>query len=331
MKVLVTGADGFVGRMLNKRLCSAGFAIRAATLEPVEAGACYASQGEPVTASIENVAIGDISSRTDWSEVMDGVDAVVHLAARVHIMRDDATNPLAEYRRVNTQGTELLARAAADAGVKRFVYISTIKVNGDTTRGRGPFSESDEPAPTDPYAHSKWEAEQSLRRIAEESSLELVVVRPPLVYGPGVRGNFLALLGLVDRGLPLPLGGTRNARSLVYIENLCDFLARCVDHPGAAGRVFLVNDGEDLSTSELIRRLAGHLGKSVRLIDIPETPIRILAKLAGREEIVSRLFDSLVVDSKLAKEVMGWTAPVSVDDGLARTCAWFARRRREEP
>ena len=326
-RVLVTGADGFVGRTLSRHLSAAGYAVRAATWEAVDFRLCLDSPTQSPPGGWENTVIGDIGPGVDWSEATRGVDAIVHLAARVHVMRDDAADPLSEYRRVNTQGTEALARTAAAAGVKRFVYISTIKVNGESTQGRGPFTPNDPPAPVDPYGVSKWEAEQAVRRIAADTGLEVVVVRPSLVYGPGVRGNFEALLRLVCRGLPLPLGGISNARSLVGLDNLCDLLMRCVERPAAAGGTFLAGDGKDLSTTELVRRMAWHMGKRLVLFSMPEGLVRGLAGLLGKRDVVSRLFDSLVVDSSSARDALGWRPPVTVDDGLTKTCRWFVESR----
>jgi len=326
-RVLVTGADGFVGRALNRRLCAAAHTVRAATWEPADFTSCFDCPPASAPGGWENVVTGDIGPDTDWSAALDGVDAVVHLAARVHIMRDDSPDPLSEYRRVNTHATEGLARAAAMAGVKRIVYVSTIKVNGETTQGRGPFTPNDPPAPADPYGISKWQAEQALARIAAETGLEVVVVRPALVYGPGVRGNLEALLKLAAGGLPLPLGGITNARSLIGLDNLCDLLIRCVEHPAAAGRTFLVSDGEDLSTTELVRRLARHMGRRQILLSVPEGLVRAFAGLVKKRDVASRLFDSLIVDSSEVRRALDWSPPVTVDNGLARTCQWFLRSR----
>ena len=247
---------------------------------------------------------------------------VVHLAARVHVMHDNAADPLHEFRRVNVAGTAALARAAAALGVRRLVFVSTAKVNGESTSGR-PFAEGDPAAPQDPYAVSKWEAEEALRSVTATTGLEVTIVRPPLVYGPGVRANFLRLMLLVARGLPLPLPDTNNRRSLIGVENLADCLVRCVSHPGAANQTFMVSDGEDVSTRELIAGLARALGRSARFLPVPEFAVRLAARLVGKEAAVDRLLGSLVIDSGKARQTLGWKPPVTLDSGLAATARWY--------
>ena len=246
---------------------------------------------------------------------MSGVTAVVHLAARVHVMRDTAADPLSEFRRVNVDGTLNLARAAAAAGVKRFVYLSSLKVNGES----GTFAADDPPAPQDAYGISKHEAEAGLRMIAAHGTLEVVIIRPPLVYGPGVRANFAALVRAIARGIPLPLGAVRNLRSLVGIDNLVDFILTCIGHPAATNETFLVSDGEDLSTTDLARRLARAMGRRARLIPVPAAALMLMATAIGRRDVAERLLGSLQVDISKSRRRLAWNPPISVDEGLRRT------------
>ncbi len=249
MKALVTGATGFVGMALCDRLAASGYGV---------VPAVRSKSGLP-----NEVVVGNLDASTDWLPALIGCDAVVHLAARVHVMGDTAQNPLALYLATNTEATLNLARQAAEAGVKRFVFISTIKVNGEGCDA--PYRETDVPAPEDAYAISKWEAEQGLQRIAADTGLEVVTLRPPLVYGPGVKANFLRLLRTVERGWPLPLGAIRNLRSLLYLGNFVDAIRVCAEHPAAAGQTFLLDDGEPVSTPELVRAVAHAMGRPARL------------------------------------------------------------------
>jgi nucleoside-diphosphate-sugar epimerase len=252
-----------------------------------------------------------------------GVDIVVHLAARVHVMRDSATDPLAEFRRVNVAGTERLALAAATAGVRRFVFLSSVKVNGE----KGGYNESDPPAPQDAYGISKHEAELGLRVIAAETGMEVVIIRPPLVYGPGVKANFHVLLWAVARGVPLPLGAIHNRRSLVALDNLVDIIVTCIDHPAAANQTFLVSDGEDLSTTELIRHLARAMGRPARLIPVPASVLMAGATLLGKREVAARLCGSLQVDITKARELLGWLPPITMDEGLRRAAEHYLQHQ----
>jgi nucleoside-diphosphate-sugar epimerase len=318
LKVLVTGANGFVGNVLCRRLANAGHAPRAGIRAPTQASNPGITSDSPVDIAV----LGDIGRSTTLAEALNGVAVVVHLAARVHMMHDDAADPLQEFRRVNVAGTEALARAAVDRGVRRLVFVSTSKVNGESTSGR-PFTEADPSDPQDPYGVSKWEAEEVLRSIGSTTGIEIVIVRPPLVYGPGVRANFLRLMKLVERGFPLPLPDTKNRRSLVGVENLADFLVRCVSHPEAANETFMLSDGEDVSTRELIVRLALALARPAHFLPVPEFAIRLAARLSGKEAAVNRLFGSLVVDSGKARQKLGWRPPVPLDSGLAATARWY--------
>jgi nucleoside-diphosphate-sugar epimerase len=315
MRVLVTGATGFVGTALCDMLHQHGYAVR---------GAQRVLQSR-VGWNLEPVAVGELGPGTDWSAALEDVQMVVHLAARVHVMRETAADPLAEFRRVNVSATEHLALQAVVAGTKRFVYVSSIKVNGERTEGRG-FTADAEPRPEDTYALSKFEAENALREIGERTGLEVVIVRPPLVYGPGVKGNFLSLLRWVERGLPLPLARCDNRRSLVGITNLADLLTRCVSHPAAAGKIILAGDGEDLSMPELIRRLARALGRPARLLPVPVSWLRLAARSLGKPGIYERLCGSLQIDIRDTRQTLAWTPPSTVDEELARTARWFLRQ-----
>jgi nucleoside-diphosphate-sugar epimerase len=249
------------------------------------------------------------------------VNAVVHLAARVHTLRETAADPLAEYRRVNLDGTRRLAAAAARQGVSRLVFVSTSKVNGEASAR--PFTESDSPRPEDAYARSKWEAEQALARIGQETGLGYVILRPPLVYGPGVGANFGRLMRWVARGVPLPLGAVDNRRSLLYLGNLVDAIRVCLDHPAAGGRTYLLSDGEDVSTPELVRRIAAALGVAPRLFSVPVPLLRLAASTIGQRQEIERLVGSLQVDSARIRRELGWSAPATMREALAETARWF--------
>jgi nucleoside-diphosphate-sugar epimerase len=314
-RLLVTGASGFVGSRVCSLLVDRGVAVRAAVR----------STHSELPAGLEIAAVGDIGPSTPWTDALARVDCVVHLAARVHQMKDRAPDPLAAYREVNALGTANLARAAAAAGVRRLVFLSSVKVLGD---GRAmPYRETDTPAPPDPYGQSKWEAEQALAETAAKTGLEVVILRPPLVYGPGVRANFLRLMELVSRGVPLPLGAIGNRRSLAFVGNLADAVLAAATHPAAAGETFLVSDGEDLSTPELIRRLAAALDRAPRLLHVPPALLRGAAGVLGKRAAAERLLGSLAVDSTRIRERLGWTPPYSVDRGLAETARWFLAQR----
>jgi len=312
MKFLITGANGFVGKPLCTELLRQGQSVRAA----------LRSASKPVD-DVEVVISGSIDGRTDWTEALRGVDVAIHLAARVHVMRETAGDPLAEFLEVNLHGTANLAQQAARAGVKRFVYVSSIKVNGEQTSATQPLTELDKANPQDPYAISKWQAEQALQRIAQETNLEVVIVRPPLVYGPGVKGNFISLLAAIDKGIPLPLASANNARSLVYVGNLVDALIACATHPAAAGQTYLVSDGEDISTALLTEKIANALGRSSRSFHLPPTLLRAVAVLAGRSEQVDRLFGSLRISNKKIRGELFWSPPYTLEQGLRATADWY--------
>lgn len=307
MAILVTGASGFVGQALSAALQHQGHDVRRVVRQASMPG---------------DVAVGDVGEHTDWSSALgSGVDAVVHLAARAHVMHDKLADPLAEYRRVNVQGTANLARQAAQAGVRRFVFISSVKVNGEATQPGQPFTPDDAPAPQDDYGLSKHEAEQALWQVARETGMEVVVIRPPLVYGPGVKGNFARMVQWVRQGVPLPLGAVHNRRSLVALDNLVDFIALCASPertPQAANQVFLVSDGDDVSTTELLRRVAHAYRVPDRLVPVPVPWMRGAARVLGKAAVADRLLGTLQVDSSKARDLLGWSPPVSMQAQLRK-------------
>ena len=314
VKALVTGASGFIGQGLTRRLCmEPGFEVRAAVRRPVP---------QPVT-GVGYVEVGDLGPSTEWGDAVRDADVLVHAAARVHVMNDAAVDPLAEYRRVNVEGTLSLARQAIAAGVRRFVFLSSIKVNGEGRPLGQPYRADDRPAPVDPYGVSKLEAEDGLRQLLRGTATDLVVIRPVLVYGPGVKANFLTMMRWVHSGLPLPLGAVPNKRSLVALDNLVDLLAVCCVHPAASDQTFLAGDDEDLSTTELLRRIGVALNRPARLLPVPIGVLRGAAKLLGRGDIAQRLFGSLQVDIAKARERLGWAPPTSVDAALRKTAQHY--------
>lgn len=268
------------------------------------------------------VAVAGLTAQTDWS-TLTGQDVVIHSAARVHVMNDQSADPLAEFRKVNVDGTLHLAHHAAAAGVRRFIFISSIKVNGEGTAPSKPYTAFDTPAPQDPYGVSKMEAEQGLREIAQQTGMEVVVIRPVLVYGPGVKANFRSMMSWVNRGIPLPLGAIHNKRSLVSLDNLVDLIVTCIDHPRAANQTFLVSDGEDLSTSEMLSKMAAALGRPARLLPVPATVLEGAAGLLGKRGVAQRLCGSLQVDIGHTRETLGWSPPVSVDQGFRAAASAF--------
>jgi nucleoside-diphosphate-sugar epimerase len=308
---VVTGASGFVGSSLSTSLATAGFRVRAAVRAGTPAELPYCS-------GFQRAILGDISASTGWSSVLTNVDCVVHCAALAHVMHETAGDALAAYRAVNVDGSRRLAEQAAIAGVRRLVYLSSVKVNGEQTLLGAPFLFSNTPAPRDAYGTSKWEAEQGLWEISAKTGLEVVVVRPPLVYGPGVKGNLARLLKLVRLGLPLPFSAVQNMRSLIGLDNLVDLLIRCIDHPAAAGQTFLVSDGEDLSTPDLIRQMAAAMNRSPRLFPLPISLLRLAGSAFGKRAEIDRLVGSLQIDSSHTRRVLGWTPPVSVEEGVRR-------------
>ena len=310
--VLVTGATGLIGSAVLQAVHSCtGSAARGAVRNGAEA--TVGSAGPMWT------PVGDIGPACNWSQALAGMRHVIHTSARAHIMRDAATDPLAEFRRVNFDGTLNLARQSAAAGVRRFVFLSSIKVNGEQTDPGRAFAADDPTNPQDPYAISKHEAEVGLRAIAADTGMEVVIIRPPLVYGPGVKANFVALLRAVARGVPLPLGSIHNLRSLIALPNLVDFILTCLTHPAAANQTFVVCDGEDLSTPDLVRRMARAMDRPARLLPVPPSMLIAGAALVGKRAAAERLCGNLQIDNRKARDLLGWTPPIDVDEGVCRT------------
>lgn len=308
MTVLVTGAQGFIGSALCAALSHTPMRLRVAVRRPTAA-----------LPGVEMAPIASIGPQTPWTDALQDCHTVIHLAARAHVMREEAVDPLAAYRSVNTDGTLHLARQAASAGVRRFIFLSSIKVNGEATTPGHAFRASDTPHPLDPYGTSKWEAELGLHRIAQDTGMEVVTIRPPLVYGPGVKANFAALLRAVANKLPLPLGAIHNLRSLVGLDNLVDLILTCATHPAAAQQTFLVSDGEDISTTELVRRMARATGKPSRLLPVPAQLLLAGARWVGQGAAAQRLCGNLQVDIQHTRDLLGWAPPVTLDEGLRRT------------
>lgn len=313
LSVLVTGATGFVGSALCSALLDRGFNTRGTARALTEK-----------LKDIELIETGPIDGQTSWSAALKGADVVIHLAARVHVLQEASNDPIAEFRCTNTLGTLTLAEQAASMGVKRFIFVSSAKVNGEaTTLGRA-FSALDTPEPKDPYGISKREAEDGLRQIARQSGMEIVTVRPPLIYGPGVRANFFSMMRWLDKGFPLPFGCvTHNRRSLVALDNLVDLLITCLDHPAAGNHTFMVSDGEDLSTADLLIRMGRAMGKPAKLIPVPPTALEISARLLGRTDLAQRLLGNLQVDMRHTRDILNWSPIISVDEGLRRTATGY--------
>ncbi len=312
--IAVTGANGFVGRKLCQVLIKNGYTVHAITRHPFRG---------VESSKYKSFTVDEINSNTYWGDALKGVNCVIHLAARVHIMSDSSSDPLLAYREINTNGTTNLARQAVESSVKRFVYISSIKVNGESTPLNIPFTEHDKCSTDDPYAISKYEAEQQLLALSSKEAIDVVVIRPPLVYGPGVKANFLSMMRWVNKGIPLPLGAVNNKRSLVALDNLVDLIIVCTEHKAAANEVFLVSDGEDLSLTRLLKSIAVALDKPSRLIPIPTWLIRITATLLGQKKISRRLLDSLQVDISKSRNVLNWQPPVTTADALKATAIEF--------
>ena len=312
-RVLVTGATGFVGKALCKKLLTDGWPV----VGTYRTG--YSANKLPV--GIEKTWIKSIGPGTDWQAALIGIDTVIHLAARVHVLGYTAADAITEYRRVNVAGTNHLAQTAASMGVRRFIYMSSVKVYGEGNAVA--YTEHDSPMPTTPYAISKYEAEQLLQEINDKTGLEVVVLRPPLVYGPHVKANFLQLLKVVDMGIPLPFANVRNQRSLIFLENLLDAIVTCIHHPKAARKTYLLSDGLYTSTPELIQKTASALGRPIRLFPFSLNLLRLLAKIIGRSEAVDRLLNSFAVDSSRICTELGWTPRVTMTEGLAETARWY--------
>jgi nucleoside-diphosphate-sugar epimerase len=318
MKVAVTGASGFVGSAAVALFARNGWQVIA-----------QSRRLAPAASLITNVQTlqADLDDQALWQAALAGCEAVLHTAARVHQVNDVSTNPLADYRAVNTEQTLRLARNAANHGVKRFVFLSSIKVNGEWTSEEHPFRADDAPAPADPYGISKCEAELGLKEIANQTDMQVVIVRPPLVYGPGVKANFLTMMRWLRRGIPLPLGAIHNQRSLIGLGNLVDLLEKCLTHPAAANQTFLASDGQDVSTTELLRALTQALQVKPRLIPVPQTVLEGGLKLLGRGDLAQRLCGNLAVDIAKTRDLLGWTPSLSLEQGLRSTAEHFLAQR----
>ena len=316
-RVLVTGANGFIGTELCKTLLSENFNVR---------GAVRPDKAYLLPEGVEARPIESIDGDVDWEDTLDGVGAVVHLAARAHVMKDSASNSFRAYHKVNVVGTEHLALAAAKCGVKRFIFVSSVKVNGEENVRT--YKESDAPAPKDSYGISKMQAEKRIKQIAADSGMDHVILRPPLVFGPGVKANFLELMKIVAKGTPLPLAKVDNRRSFIYIENLVDAVLTCIKHSGLAGQTYFVSDNEDISTPELIRKTASALKKPARLFPFPKLLLFILGRIAGKGAAVDRLIGSLTVDISKIRNELDWKPPFTMEYGLQKTADWFKEKMR---
>lgn len=316
-RILLTGATGFIGSgVLRHAANRPDLRWVAAVRRPVEIRVC------------ERVHhVGELNSSTNWREALADINVVIHAAARVHVMNDKASDPLAAFRQANVEGTLALARQAVQAGVRRFVFISSIKVNGEGSEPGRPYRADDMPMPVDAYGVSKREAEDALRELANATGMEVVIIRPVLVYGPGVKANFHSMMRWLSAGVPLPLGSIGNSRSLVYLDNLADLILTCVEHPAAGNQIFLASDGEDLSTTQLLRRLGSALGRPARLLPIPEALLRLVSSSLGRRAIAQRLCGSLQVDISKNSQLLGWTPVFSVDDALRVTARHYLDTR----
>jgi len=316
MKLLITGANGFIGKAITLKLA-------ANKVNKVSVVVRDLSFEFPETVKVHKHF--DLET-ADWSAVLKDVDIVIHCAARVHVMNEKSNNPIEEFRKVNVDGTLRLANQAASQGIKRFVFLSSLKVNGEITEIGKPYTAEDRPNPLDPYGVSKFEAENGLLKISRESNLEVVIIRPPLVYGPGVKANFLSLLRWLDKSIPLPFGRTENKRSFVALDNLVDLICLCCAHPAAKNQIFMVSDGKDLSTTELLRYIGNALNKEAKLISIHPKFIIFLAKLFGKSALSQRLLGSLQVDISKNKILLDWIPPIKVDEGLNKTVEYFRKK-----
>jgi nucleoside-diphosphate-sugar epimerase len=315
-KILVTGANGFIGRTLCPALRQSGHLVRETVRNPVENNS-------------DVIAVGNIGRETNWSAALDGIQVIIHLAARAHILSDAAADPLAEFRAVNVEGPTRLARQAVEKGVRRFIFVSSIGVLGSKSQECEALTERSTPQPASPYAIAKWEAEQALQEIRRETRLEIVIVRPPLVHGIGAPGNMERLLRWVYRGIPLPLANIDNKRSFVGVDNLADFLIRCVDSPAAANETYVISDKQDLSTPELIHLVASAMKRPARLFPMPESVARFAARLVGKTNIVDQLWGSLVVDSRKAYDELQWSPPLSAAEGIKKMAQAYLEAARE--
>ncbi|HLC14864.1 MAG TPA: SDR family oxidoreductase [Thermodesulfovibrionia bacterium] len=316
--ILITGINGFVGLALCAKMQEENRLVRGT----VRSG----KHTSILPVGVKLVQVESIGPDTNWSDALDGVNMTVHLAARVHVMKDTSVDPLSAFREVNVAGAEHLARMASQAGVRRFIYVSSVKVNGEGSKVA--YSEDDEPLPVDPYGISKWEAEMVLHKVAAKTGMEVVILRPPLVYGPSVKANFLRLLKLTKMGIPLPLASLKNQRSMIYVGNLVDAIMTCLEHPKAVGETFMVSDSEDVSTSDLIRMIAKAMGKKARLIPFPLPLLKAVGQLFGKSPEIERLTGSLCIDSSKIREVLGWKPPYTMEESIRETVKWYQNSSR---
>lgn len=312
-KVLVTGASGFIGQSLCARLLNDGYLVAGVVRKNCSVN------------DIEVVVVGDIGRSTKWDDALVDVDVVVHLAARAHVLKETEKTPLEKYRETNLYGTEQLARSAAIKGVKKFIFLSSIGVNGEVTTKNLKFKPDDIPKPHNDYSNSKWEAEEVLAKIGRKTGMEFVIIRPPLVYGEGVKANFHNLLCWLNKGVPLPFGAIKNKRSFISLYNLVDFIVTCIEHPKSAGQIFLVSDGDDLSTTELFYKLSYLLDRKTYLLEINEKIVKLLLSILGLNKLKHRLCCSLQIDVSKNKSLLGWDPPASVDEGLNKTVKSFLK------
>lgn len=318
MKICVTGASGFIGKELCVQLLKEKYNVVATVRN-----AKLQSLSSQKNLRISEIANIDINS--DWSETLSGINCVIHCAAKVHVMRENEVDALSSYRKINVEGTRNLAEQAFSAGVKRLIFLSSIKVNGENTH-RSYFKHTDIPSPKDAYSISKWEAEQVLQEISKQTGLEVVIVRVPLVYGKEVKGNFLHLLNIVAKGIPLPFSKVKNLRSFLGLDNLIAFLIYCIDHPKASGQTFLLSDGEDISTCDLIKKIANNMQKPLRIFPVPIFFLRFLGKVLGKSSEMNRVIDFLQIDSSFTFKFLGWKPTTSIDEGLYKTVQWYLKR-----
>lgn len=318
INILISGSTGFVGSALIN------------TLQVTEAKLTLVVRSDVEASQHKLFFINEINENTEWAQGLSEQNVVIHCAARAHIMNEEVVDPLAEYRRVNVDGTLNLAQQAADSGVQRFIYISSIKVNGESTSGSVPFTEKDTAEPLDPYGVSKYEAEEGLKKIATETGMEVVIIRPPLVYGAGVKANFLNLLKLSNTGLPLPFGLVNNKRSMVYVENLVDFILKCVEHPAAENQTFLISDNHDLSLSGLLKLIRNSMNKPIRLIPVPVLLFKLAGFIFRKQDVVDRLVGDLQVDSSKAMSLLGWKPPYTVEQGIQATVGSFLEINKQD-
>jgi len=316
--MLITGATGFVGSALINELLAHNYLVSTT----VRDNASFVPMG------VTRFDVGDLTADIDWFSILNGIDVIIHTAARVHMMDDSVIEPIKAFRKVNVDATLNLARQAAEVGAKRFIFISSIKVNGERTLQGQSFNSDDNSVPSDPYGLSKYEAEQGLLALVKETGMEVVIIRPPLVYGPNVKANFSSMMKWVYKGIPLPFGAIHNQRSFVALGNLVDFIIHCIDHPKAANEVFLISDGEDVSTTQLLQKVAKAFAKKPMLIPVPVCLMTFVAKLVGKGDVANRLFCSLQVDSSKARDLLGWKPIITMDEQLKKAAEAYVEHEK---